>query len=264
MRSQSAPWIFRMLHIDVSGEGPELVLLHGWGMHSGVWGEWLGDLTSCFRVTAVDLPGHGNSPYQGQRELLDWAAAVLEVTPPRAWWVGWSLGGLLALAAAEQAQDRLSGLLLLAATPRFVADCDWTSAVSAAVLEEFAQQLETEPERTLSRFLSLQVRGAEGGKEAVRQLRANLRSRPAANPAALHAGLRFLRRCDLRNVMSSLEIPLLWLLGERDTLIPASVACEFPTIRSAVIARAGHAPFLSHPRHSADYVRQQLLNRQGY
>jgi len=252
-----------MLHIDVAGDGPELVLLHGWGMHSGIWGEWLRHLRCGFRVTAVDLPGHGASQYTGQRELSEWATAVLEVAPPRAWWLGWSLGGLVALAAAEQAQDRFSGLLMLAATPKFVVDRDWTPAVQPTVLAQFAQQLETDPDRTLSRFLSLQVRGAERGTETLRQLRDDLRNRPAANPAALRAGLRFLQECDLRHVLCGLDIPLGWLLGERDTLIPARVAREFPAIGSTVIAGAGHAPFLSNPRQCAEYTGQQILMQQG-
>jgi len=253
-----------MLHIDVAGDGPELVLLHGWGMHSGIWGDWLGHLQRYFRVTAVDLPGHGNSPFRGQRELGEWAAAVLDVAPSRAWWVGWSLGGLVALAAADQAPDRFSGLLLVASTPKFVANQHWGHAVPAEIFSQFAQQLETDAGRTLSRFLSLQVRSAERGNETLRQLRADLRSRPAADPAALRAGLRFLQECDLRPAIRALDLPLLWLLGERDTLIPAHLAREFPDIGPTVIPGAGHAPFLSHPQQCADYVGEHLLTRQGY
>jgi pimeloyl-[acyl-carrier protein] methyl ester esterase len=253
-----------MLHIDVAGDGPDLVLLHGWGMHSGIWGEWLAHLQRYFRVTAVDLPGHGNSRFQGQSEIEEWAAAVLEAAPPRAWWVGWSLGGLVALAAAQQARNRLSGLVLLASTPKFVADQDWGHAVPAEVFNQFARQLETDPGRTLARFLALQVRSAERGNETLRQLRGDLRSRPAADPGALRAGLRFLQECDLRSAIRAVDMPLFWLLGERDTLIPVHLARDFPGIASTVISGAGHAPFLSHPQQCADCVREDLLRQQEY
>ncbi len=253
-----------MLHFDVAGDGPDLVLLHGWGMHSGVWGEWLVHLQRYFRVTAVDLPGHGNSRFQGQRELEEWVAAVLEVAPARGWWVGWSLGGLVALAAANQARNRFSGLLLLASTPKFVADKDWMHAVPAEVFSQFARQLETDAGRTLARFLSLQVRCAQRGNETLRQLRGDLRSRPAADPGALRAGLRFLQECDLRSAIRGLDMPLFWLLGERDTLIPARLAREFPGIASTVIPGAGHAPFLSHPQQCANYVRKNFLRQREY
>ncbi|NHZ69836.1 MAG: alpha/beta fold hydrolase, partial [Thermotogales bacterium] len=58
-----------LLHVDVYGAGPDLVLVHGWGMHGGIWSDWAGELSSCFRVWVVDLPGHGNSDYQGQDTL---------------------------------------------------------------------------------------------------------------------------------------------------------------------------------------------------
>jgi len=251
-----------MLHTDIQGDGPELVLLHGWGMHSGVWGEWLRQLQRCFRVTAVDLPGHGNSAYQRQQELRDWAAAVLDVAPKRAWWAGWSLGGLIALEAAGQEPGRFAGLLLLASTPRFVQGDDWAPAVPAEVLGQFAGQLEVDTARTLSRFLSLQVRGSEGASEALRQLRADLNSRPAADPTALGTGLRFLQGCDLRHILHQLHMPLLWVLGERDTLIPAQVADQFPDVASTVIPGAGHAPFLSHTLQCTASL-QRLLSEAG-
>ena len=50
-----------MLQVDVQGHGPDLVMLHGWGMHSAVWSDWADALASEFRVHCVDLPGHGNS-----------------------------------------------------------------------------------------------------------------------------------------------------------------------------------------------------------
>lgn len=252
-----------MLNADAAGSGPDLVLLHGWGMHSGIWGEWLGHLQRRFRVTVVDLPGHGNSSYEGQCELNEWAAAVLEVAPQRAWWVGWSLGGLVALAAAEQARDRLRGLLLLAATPRFVVGRDWTAAVGAEVFSQFAQQLETDVAATVSRFLALQVRGAEHSKETLRELRRDLRSRPAADPVALRAGLRILQQSDLRQTMHKLDMPLFWVLGERDTLIPAQLAREVGVTGCTVMTGAGHAPFLSHPRQCVASVQQYLLTQQG-
>ena len=49
------------LHIDTQGQGPDLILLHGWAMHSGIFAPLLAKLTAHFRVHCVDLPGHGQS-----------------------------------------------------------------------------------------------------------------------------------------------------------------------------------------------------------
>jgi len=227
--------------------GPDLVLLHGWGMHGGIWADWAGELSSHFRVWTVDLPGHGNSAYGGEDTLDDWATAVQAVVPVNAWWLGWSLGGLVALAALAGEENSVRGVVLLASTPVFVVKPDWEIAVDAQVFRQFARQLHNDADRTLTRFLALQVRGADHGSETLRQLRAGLRSRPQADTDALQCGLRFLQEADMRCVLETPGVPVSWLLGERDTLVPAQVRNGFPAIPSALIEGAGHAPFLSHP-----------------
>ena len=53
------PDVTEKLKISTSGQGPELLLLHGWAMHSGIWGGLVDSLSSEFHVNLVDLPGHG-------------------------------------------------------------------------------------------------------------------------------------------------------------------------------------------------------------
>jgi len=43
------------------GSGPDVLLLHGWGMHSGVWENVVEGLRDDYRITMLDLPGHGYS-----------------------------------------------------------------------------------------------------------------------------------------------------------------------------------------------------------
>jgi pimeloyl-[acyl-carrier protein] methyl ester esterase len=53
------------LHVEVTGSGEPLLLIHGWGMHGGMWGSAAERLAQDFRVIAVDLPGHGFSNGKG-------------------------------------------------------------------------------------------------------------------------------------------------------------------------------------------------------
>lgn len=249
-----------MLHVDVSGDGPDLVLVHGWGMHGGIWSEWAKQLGKSFRVHCVDLPGHGNSAYTGQSALHEWAGAVLDTVPEQAWWLGWSLGGLISLAAARRQENTVRGVLLLATTPKFVASDGWKPAVDKVVFDQFAHQLEADAARTLVRFLSLQARSADRSGETLRRLRAVLKKRPYPHTDALRAGLQFLQQADMREVMQNPGVPLFWLLGERDTLVPSQVARQFPDVRTAVVEGAGHAPFLSHPLECGKHVKHWLLD----
>ncbi|HHI75796.1 MAG TPA: pimeloyl-[acyl-carrier protein] methyl ester esterase [Gammaproteobacteria bacterium] len=237
------------------GSGPPLLLLHGWGLHSGVWEPLLPALRERFTVIRIDLPGHGLSEPPpltvGAAALADWARALLEVAPPRATWLGWSLGGLIAQQAALQAPQRVSALRLVASTPCFVQRPDWPHAMPRATFRQFAAALRQDPQATLKRFLALQVRGAEDPRATLRRLQQALAQRPPAAPTGLASGLEILLHADLRAALAALAVPAAALLGARDTLVPAALADALPAlapdVRVRLLEGAGHAPFLSHP-----------------
>jgi pimeloyl-[acyl-carrier protein] methyl ester esterase len=237
---------------EVFGEGRELVLVHGWGMNAGVWAPLHERLAERWRVTAIELPGHGESAFDGAGADLDaWVDTLLAAAPQRAVWLGWSLGGQLSLAAALRQPGRFAGLVLAATNPRFVRADGWPSAMPAATFRDFAEQLAADAPRTLDRFLALQVRGAQDANDTLRALRAATRSRPAPQPRALAAGLELLLGNDLRAAAAELTVPSLWLFGGRDALVPAAASDAVRYLNPAAqvhrVAPAGHAPFLSHP-----------------
>lgn len=233
-------------------EGPDLVLLHGWGLHSGVWEATAAQLAQRFRVTLVDLPGHGLSPAPiGPYPLTTLAQALATTAPAQAVWIGWSLGALAAMQFTLLYPDRVSQLALITATPRFTQATAWPHAVAAQVLEEFHTALTTDHHTTLRRFLALQLRGSEGARTTQQQLEAILFQHGAPNVAALGAGLALLRDTDLRDELGNIFCPTLVVAGERDTLTPPEaqryLAAQLPQGQLSVIAGAGHAPMLSHP-----------------
>jgi pimeloyl-[acyl-carrier protein] methyl ester esterase len=241
----------------------ELVLLHGWGMNAAVWNDcdpaaWGG--AAHYRI---ELPGHGDSPFPPQLNTLwRWADACLEAAPPQAVWLGWSLGGLIALAAALRAPKRVRGLILLTATPRFVQAVDWLPAMPDSTLAQFHGELSADPTATLARFLALQVRGSDAARDTLRQLREDLATKPPPQPAALALGLEVLRDEDLRGQLPDIHCPALWLFGSHDALVPAKVAARvellMPGAQTEIIAGAAHAPHLSHPAETAQAIRAFL------
>ncbi|WP_295387545.1 pimeloyl-ACP methyl ester esterase BioH [uncultured Thiodictyon sp.] len=247
--------------------GADLVLLHGWGMNSAVWDGLPADLAPGFTQHRIELPGHGESPFPptlgpGPGALWRWADACLAAAPERAVWLGWSLGGMVALAAALRAPKRVRGLILMTATPRFVRAEDWTPAMPEATLAEFHDGLLANPAGTLARFLALQTRGSDQALEVLRTLRQELALRPAPDPAALSLGLDLLRDEDLRGPLPDIRCPALWLFGSHDTLVPPAVGerveCLMARAQTQVIAGAAHAPFVSHPQETAAAVRAFL------
>ncbi len=234
-----------------AGQGPDLVLLHGWGLHSSVWDETAAQLAQRFRVTLIDLPGHGRSPTPvGPYTLATLAQALAETAPAQATWLGWSLGALAAMQVALLHPAQVSRLVLVTATPRFTQTTDWPHAVAPQVLDEFHAALAADHHATLRRFLALQLRGSEGARATQQQLEALLVQQGAPNLAGLNAGLALLRDSDLRRDLAAIYCPTLVMAGERDTLTPPAaqrhLAEHLPRAQLSVIAGAGHAPFLSH------------------
>ncbi len=233
-----------------SGRGDELLLIHGWGMNAAVWQTLAKELEKDCRVTLVELPGHGKSPWNSAASLESWGQQVLEVAPDDAIWLGWSLGGLVMQQAARMRPQKLRALVGLATSPCFVRRDHWPCAISPAVLENFAAELTADVYKTLRRFLALQVQGAADARPLLLRLRKALEDRPLPAPEALSAGLAILLHSDLREQLPRLEQPQCWILGERDTLVPnhlGAVLPEYqPQMQLHLIPGAAHAPFLSH------------------
>ena len=246
------------LYAQTSGSGPGLLLIHGWSLHGGIWEQLVPLLEPHFRVTCVDLPGHGRSDWRGEETIDAMVGAVLSVAPAEAAWLGWSLGGLVAARAALIAPARVSALVEMASTPCFVRKPGWQSAMLPALLDTFAAELAEDYVRTLNRFLALQVRGSDGASEVLKTLRALMLVHGEPNPEGLRAGLEVLRTADLRDSLGRIDCPALLLMGERDTLVPVNAgqaACELlPAAQLQVVAGAGHAPFIAQPEMVAGLI----------
>ena len=105
------------LHVERIGNGPPLVLLHGWAMHGGIFAPLVEALRGHRTLHVVDLPGHGHNRDCGvPLQLEACAQAVLDAVPD-APWCGWSLGGLIALAAASKHPQCIPALAMLCTGP---------------------------------------------------------------------------------------------------------------------------------------------------
>lgn len=239
---------------------PPLALVHGWGMNARVFDALAAALAPDFDVAVFDLPGHGGRAPLAANTLATWADDLAARVAPGTTLLGWSLGGQVALRAALDHPEKIGRLILLAATPRFVADADWPAGMAAPDLEAFGASLLADPQATLLRFLTLQTRGVSGQKALLQQLRDTMFRQPPAHPAALAAGLAMLRDTDLRLAAATLAQPALVLHGALDTLTPAAagawLAQNLPRAQHVELDRAAHAPQLSHPDQVADAIRR--------
>lgn len=244
------------LHVESIGDGPPLLLLHGWGMHGGIFASLLPSLATRQRVHVVDLPGHGHSAAQVLLTLDSIVDALVDALgdvgdrPASLSILGWSFGGMLAQRIAARFPQRIARLVLVCTTPRFAAAADWPLGVSTHVLRQFGDELKVAYDQTVRRFLSLQMLNAAEAKTTLARLRTQLDARPRADAGALDAALAILETADLRDAAAALAMPALVVTGDRDALTPAAagvwLAAAMPRAQLAPIAGAAHVPFLSH------------------
>ena len=216
------------------------------------------------RVTPVylDLPGHGENALHASSDtasnLDDYVEYVAAKIHRPALVIGWSLGGLVAMRLAERYPDKVSRLLLVSSSPRFVQAPDWACAVDAEVFDQFASMLQKDVTATIRRFLALQVRGTSASMKTVKQLQQALSDRGTPTIATMMNGLNILSSSDLRTSLNKIRVPVNWLLGDRDAIVPVELApvlqALMPQANIQVLEGAGHAPFISHPEMFAGLI----------
>lgn len=115
------------IHYTVTGDGPALVLLHGFLETLEMWEDFVPEFSRSHQVICIDLLGHGQTDCLGYLHTMeDMADAVFAVLHhlkiEKAHVIGHSMGGYVALALAERQPQLFEGLCLMNST--FEADDD--------------------------------------------------------------------------------------------------------------------------------------------
>lgn len=240
--------IEQTVHCKVVGQGQPLVLLHGWGVNAAVWQPVVELLSQHFRLYLVDLPGFGQSARLTDYSLKSMSEAILHVVPKSAVWCGWSLGGLIATYTAINYPQRVAKLIQISSSVKFVADEKWPG-VESVVFDNFLQGLQTDPKKTLSRFIALQAMGCASARKDSATFKKLLLDTEPAEYEALIAGLKLLAESDLRQSFKTLTCPCLCLFGQFDSLVPLKTRQEtlllLPSAHSQVFENSSHAAFIS-------------------
>lgn len=239
------------LHQQIIGAGPDLVCLHGWGMHSQLFQPLVARLQQHYRITLIDLPGCGGSrevsiPYQ----LDALCQALDDIISKPCMLLGWSLGGLIARHYAVNTPDAVNQLITIASNPCFVADSGWPG-IDRQILNQFATQLQDNPEQTLAHFFQLQCYGLTDAKAALSAIKASWQETSTPTLAALAGGLQLLANTDQRSQLLQVQQPTLMLYGSHDRIVPASVEAaitqmNIDNLTQRVIDKATHMPFFTH------------------
>ena len=250
------------MYIKQIGQGQDLFLLHGWRMNLNCWKPLIEVLTSLetkpYRITAVDLPGHGRSigGNYSLTQIETLTAHLLEIAPRDAIWIGWSLGGLLAQIAATHDPQHIRSLVSVCMSCKYIAAPDWQYGIEAQYFNEMRRQLDDDPTDCINRFINSQILNSEHKAATLNALEA-LCAIPC-DLEELKAGLDLLKTIDLREHLQTWPGRALFIGGEYDVVCPqlaleqSAKLCHNGSYIS--LSNAGHAPLLSHPQHLAQII----------
>jgi pimeloyl-ACP methyl ester carboxylesterase len=235
------------IYYEVHGEGPPMLLTHGYSSTSAMWQGQIEALSQHHKLVLWDMRGHGRSDYpqdpKGYSEALtvgDMAALLDRIGARRAVIGGLSLGGYMSLAFYRAHPERVSALLIIDTGPGFKKD-DAREAWNRRA-HDTAERLEREGLAVL--------------KAASRE-RSTVTHRDAAGLALAARGMLTQRDARVIELLPEIKVPSLVVVGADDTPFLAAsdyMAAKIPGARKVVIPHAGHAVNLDQPQAFIDAV----------
>ena len=238
------------------GPVPHLVLLHGFTQNGDCWGRFADELARRHRLTIIDAPGHGRSGHD-QADLSAAADLAVEAGGPGIY-LGYSMGGRVALHAALSHPTVVEGLVLIGATPglrtederaaRRRADHDLADRLLAIGLPAFLDQ-----------WLALPLFAGLDDEASAREARAT--NRPEGLAASLrHCGTG--TQEPLWDRLASISVPTLAVVGDQDekfSAIAAEMVDAIGADRAEVLELPGtHAVHLERPAACAAAVARAV------
>jgi 2-succinyl-6-hydroxy-2,4-cyclohexadiene-1-carboxylate synthase len=203
-------------------------------------------------TVAVDLPGHGDATAAADADLWASAEHLVDVGGP-ATYVGYSMGGRVALHAALRHPDAVRALVLIGATAGI--DDDAERAARRAADERLAQRLEAiGVENFVDEWLANPL---FAGLTPETSLRADRLRNTATGLASSLRSTGTGTQQPLWDRLGSITTPTLVLAGEHDTKfreLGARLAAALPAARLEVVPRAGHTVHLEQPEATADAI----------
>ncbi|MEM1323090.1 MAG: alpha/beta hydrolase [Bacteroidota bacterium] len=249
------------IHYSDQGSGPVLVFVHGFCEDYRIW-EQVSQAVEGYRIVSIDLPGFGRSEalaepsVEGMAEVLRGLLEELDID--RFLLIGHSMGGYVSLAFAERHGAQLEGLALVHSHPyadteetkvardrsiQFIRDNGHSVYVRQLMLKlfpaDFAQRQPAIIDLLSERASGYSVEGIIGGLQAMRD------------------------RADRSSVLSQLSVPVLFIVGEEDMVVPAASSkaqTALPAVADIQILEGiGHMLMFENPAHFHRLINNFLV-----
>ncbi len=245
-------------HYEVAGDGPPLLLLHGFTGSSANWQPLMGRLAERRTAILVDLIGHGQSDapaslehYRMRKAAEDLVALLDHLAIRRTDVLGYSMGGRVALHLAVHFLERVTRMVLESASPGLADPAERAARVRSD--EALADRIERDgvvafvDEWEAMPLFQTQRRLPAAMRSALREQRRRNSPRGLANSLR---GMGAGAQASLWDELAGVQLPVLLLTGQDDakfSAIAGRMAAALPAATRRVIPDAGHAVHLEQP-----------------
>lgn len=233
----------------------DCLLLHGWGFNNGIMDNFAKGVTCSGKILIPCLYEITRAVNEYSFESI--ANKVSKEIHQDTIVIGWSIGGLIATRLALLT-DKVKAIVYIASVPRFMNDDKWKNTIDRKDFDELEKTFNRDPLLALETFAGLTSIGEISVKNT-KKLLCKFLTDATTNKDILIKWLIELKKTDLREEFSSLNIPVLFLLGDHDALVAPEVVRQLkkllPEARCELIKDCGHAPFIS-----MEYETQNLIN----
>jgi len=242
-------WNGKESDIREDGQGPAVLLLHGYPLDGAMWSGVARALATSFRVLKPDLPGRGSTPDPvsgGIEAYADFVATILESLPAPAGLAGFSMGGYVALALMKRRPEKVKALALVDTRASADDEAGKEKRVEA-ITKVRSEGVGPIAEGMIGKMLAP---GSLPRKDLLERLR---RIMLRQSPQTVEADLIAMKeRPDSTAFLSEIPIPTLVVVGEQDALTPPAdsraMADAIPGARFVSIPGAGHMAPMEQPR----------------
>jgi pimeloyl-ACP methyl ester carboxylesterase len=246
------------------GQGPALMLLHGFPASGSVWDKMCFGLAQHLTVLIPDIPGSGSSKLDGEAVTMEQLASIVpaildDARIAQCVLVGHSMGGYVGLAAAESFPDRLCGLFLAHSTALADDEAKKEKRAKSIVLirkggrEEFIRGM-------VPALFSESFR--KDHPDEIDRMKEEGLKLPAESMIAFYGAM--MTRPDRTHVLQSVPFPVGWALGREDTTIPWQSCLQQSTLARVnfieLYERCGHMGMLEQP----DMLSRQMIRFTEY
>lgn len=241
-----------------TGEGPVLVLLHGFTESLEIWNTFSEELSKSFRVICVDLPGHGRTANFAAVHTMEFMAEIVHAVlsfcrVPQCVMVGHSMGGYVSLAFAHLYPEMLKGLVL------FHSQADADDEEARRNRDRTIEIVQKDRSGFINQFIP-DLFAPANRQRLSREIEVLKNQAGSISRKGLVAALEGMKaRSGWRELLQALNIPLLFVAGKQDTRIPVGKVIEQIAIpkhaEALLLEEVGHMGYLEAPEITFGVIR---------